>query len=183
MDYQTAERDKYQRMWRIDDYRRNAPGEKLVEDAIRRLALEPGATVLDFGCGTGRAAQRFDDLGYPAAGIDIAPNCLDPHVTVPFIEGCLWDLPDLPPVSLGYCTDVMEHIPGAMVMDVLRGIQQLSRVAYFQICTRPDGMGRLIGETLHLTVRPADWWGATLQHVWDRVDLDAQGSHVIAWCK
>lgn len=29
---------------------------------------------------------------------------------------------------------------------------------FFQIATRPDTCGELIGETLHLTVRDPEWW-------------------------
>lgn len=37
------------------------------------LALEPGAAVLDAGCGFGRNAGVFARLGYAATGVDISP--------------------------------------------------------------------------------------------------------------
>jgi SAM-dependent methyltransferase len=175
-----AERTKYERMWEFPEYRKNAPGERLVDDAIKKMAMKSG-TVIDFGCGTGRAAQAFADKGFAVAAIDIAENCLDEGVDIPVFVQCLWE-----PIGLsgdyGFCTDVMEHIPPEKVDDVLENIACAVDRCYFQIATFKDGMGRLIGDTLHLTVKPAGWWKDRLESHFDSVDVEQRNGGVIAHC-
>ena len=166
-----SERAKYERMWQHDQYRRKAPGESLVEDAINALGMQSGDSVIDFGCGTGRPAAKLQQRGMAVAGADFADNCLDPGVSIPFYRACLWELPQDLSADFGFCTDVMEHIPAYYVCNVLAEIKRTTRRGcYFQIATRPDVMGKLIGETLHMTVHDAERWRSQLAQHWDSVD-------------
>jgi len=168
---EASERTKYERMWQHDQYRRQAPGESLVKDAINALGMQTGDTVIDFGCGTGRPAVRLQQAGLDVIGVDFADNCLDPDVAIPFRRECLWDMPAIK-ADWGFCTDVMEHIPRERVLQTLASIRRCTRKGvFFQIATRPDNCGKLIGETLHLTVKPPHWWHTCLRIYWDPVDL------------
>lgn len=154
------EADKYRLMWEQPSYRDWAPGMDHVTDAIERLGIKSGVDLLDFGCGTGRAVKAFRERGIQAAGIDIAPNALEEDV--PRLVGLLWDLPDVW-AHWGFCTDVMEHIPPEKVDAVLSGIARRTwNGAYFAIDSVPDRMGLIIGQPLHLTVRPPEWWAEQL---------------------
>lgn len=167
----TAERAKYERVWEFPQYRHQAPGEALVDDAIQALGMQPGDTVIDFGCGTGRPAQRLQERGLSVTGVDFAANCLDTAVSIPFVRADLTDLPSMA-ADWGYCTDVMEHLPPEQVAGVLANIRaSVRRGVYFQIATRPDVMGKLIGETLHLTVQKPDWWQEVLEQHWSAVEI------------
>jgi hypothetical protein len=53
---------------------------------------------------------------------------------------------------------MMEHIPTDRVNYVIRKIMTCTEEAFFQISTVPDVMGALIGQELHLTVKPFEWW-------------------------
>lgn len=175
------ERAKYESIWQHSDYRKSAPGERCVPEAIRRLRMGAGDTVIDFGCGTGRPALALQKAGMNVTAVDFAENCLDAGVSVPFRQACLWDLPDDLVATFGFCTDVMEHIPTDRVDDVLENIAHATTGgAYFQIATRPDRMGRLIGETLHLTVREADWWADKLRRHWTNVRADVARGGMVA---
>lgn len=176
-----AEKAKYERMWGFGSYRKNAPGEKLVADAINRLGIDEPTTVIDFGCGTGRAARAFKKRGHIVTGIDIAENCLDPGVNILLVNQCLWE-PIGIKAEIGYCTDVMEHIPPEHVDAVLANIAACTERSYFQIATRKDAMGRLIKDTLHLTVKPADWWEQKLSEHFERVEAYPSNGAVIACC-
>lgn len=169
------ERDKYERMWARSEYHICSPGELSAPDAMKVFG-QPG-TLIDFGCGDGKALRLFREAGYAAIGVDHVKLLPDT------IQSCLWSLPaDLPVVDFGYCADVMEHIPPERVKDVLFGISSLVDRAYFRIATVPDGMGRLIGETLHLTVQPAEWW---LEQVFEAFEyariFDVRPGHVVIW--
>jgi len=83
----------------------------------------------------------------------------------------------------GFCCDVMEHIPTEFTMLVLYRILSSCKTTWFQIALVPDNCGQLIGETLHLTVRPFTWWlnrfldlGA---HVEDARDLIDSGLYIV----
>ncbi len=171
------EREKYERMWGVPAYRNFSPGEKLVSDAIRELDIQSGDSVIDFGCGTGRPAMQFQSAGVHVTAVDHVTNCLDENVIdrVNFVQSNLWQLPPDLKADFGFCTDVMEHIPTNRVHDVLSEIKRTTRAGvFFQIATFPDGMGRRIGETLHLTVRPPQWWEDTLRKHWTAVTIRGQ---------
>lgn len=168
---------KYQRMWSIPDYRKHSPGEKLVASFIDSCEVGPRARIIDFGCGSGRATKMLVECGYDVLGIDFAHNCLDDGADVPFICANLWSLPpDIKPADWGYCCDVLEHIPPEKVDDVIASIADLVMTgAFFNISFRRDDFGTCIGETLHLTVRPQQWWCDQLNNHFSKVDYIADG--------
>lgn len=176
------EREKYRAMWSNEKYRKTAPGEFHVEQAIHHLGMSAGDSVIDFGCGTGRGAQRFQELGFQVTAVDFASNCLDEGVKVPFVEACLWDLPPMK-AKFGYCTDVMEHIPMEKVMDVLRGIHERCEAVYFNVATRDDSLGVLIGHKLHMTVMDAQAWLGVLRRFWSIVEMAESDGEATFICK
>jgi len=164
------EAEKYRRIWEREEYRRVSPGMMETERAWRVCGMEPGQTLHDFGAGTGRAARRFADKGMSVLAIDHADNALE--VAVPFIKTCLWDMQDLPEADHGFCCDVMEHIPEQRVQDTLAAIRaKVRKSCYFRIATRPDQLGKLIGQPLHLTVRSGEWWRRQVEGHFDLVDV------------
>lgn len=159
------EREKYERMWgTVPEYRAKCPGEAEVPEIVREFDLQLGDTVLDFGCGTGRAARALIERGIAGIGVDLAANCLDAGIDVPFEPACLWELPKNLRADYGICVDVMEHIPPEKVERTLRELARcVRRALYFVIDTSTDSFGKRIGETLHLTVRDAAWWSEMIE--------------------
>lgn len=174
-DLTKIEREKYLKIWQKEEYRTVSPGMKEVERARDFFNLKPGDTLYDFGSGPCRATKWFIDNGIKATAIDFADNARE--VDVPFLEACLWDMPDDTPVAdFGFCCDVMEHIPPEKVDEVLISIAELTNIgAYFRISTKPDKMGKLIGQPLHLTVKDGNWWLSKLQGHFMTVDLIEDG--------
>lgn len=155
-----AEADKYRLMWATEAYREVSPGEAVAPVILE--VLRPSGLVLDFGCGTGRAALALSRAGCDMLCIDFADNCRDEEaMALPFLQ---WDLmqPMPPHAHYGICTDVMEHIPPGDVLRVVENIMAAADSVFFQISTVPDVMGALIGQDLHLTVMPHAWWKETL---------------------
>lgn len=164
----TLERAKYERMWALPAYR-DDDATAHARAALTALPMRAGESVIDFGAGAGYASLALVDAGYRVLAVDIAANALAPHIAarVPLLLASLWDLPVTLGADWGFCSDVMEHVPPDRVDDVLRTIRLATRRAsYFSISLRPDGCGVLIGEALHLSVHPIDWWLARLAAQW-----------------
>lgn len=159
-----AEQDKYQAMWAHKEYRTHSPGER-VADQFCEIA-KPEGHVIDFGSGSGRGGARIDLIGDAfVTMVDFANNALDPEVQARVLDGLMdFKQADLtqPIIGLsgdcGYCADVMEHIPPADVDAVLQTIFTCVPKCFFQISLIPDSMGILIGQQLHLSVFPFEWW-------------------------
>jgi SAM-dependent methyltransferase len=172
-----SEREKYEHMWTFPRYRESSPGEALVSDFVAEMQPISDASIIDFGCGPGRATQKLHDMGYDAIGVDIAANCLDADVTIPLVVSPFWELPPALHADYGFCCDVMEHIEPHRVDDVLAAISQcVHRGCYLQIAFTPDNFGpALIGEPLHLTVESADWWASKLREYFVYVNVKPSG--------
>jgi len=154
-----SEQEKYQRMWAHDAYRTLSPGEECVDTFLE--VCKPDGLVIDFGCGTGRAALKIKEYGCYVQLIDFTDNSRDPAASeLAFRQHDLTE-----PLALmakwGYCTDVMEHIAPESVDKVINNIMAVAKTTFFQISTVPDNLGAIIGQQLHLTVRPHSWWRDT----------------------
>ena len=187
------ERRKYEQMWTFAEYRDDhaTAHAGLAFDA---LGVRRGESLIDFGAGAGYGSRWFVAAGVRTLAVDIAANALAPEIAgrVPILLVSLWDLPVDISAEWGFCCDVMEHIPTERVDDVLRNVRRSTRRdTFFSISLRPDGCGRLIGDSLHLTVRQLDWWRERLLAHWtdirvlqhqagESVELVASGRRVPA---
>lgn len=173
MDEQAVnERKKYDAIWNRAEYQVSpSPGLKILDRAMADLRASHSVVIdqaadhsgcipsfIDFGCGGGQVINEMARRGVAAVGIDISTARAHAYLS-PFIRASLWDLPFVL-ADFGLCCDVMEHIPTDRVHEVLQNIRRSVRVAcFFQIAMFPDHFGpALIGESLHLTVQPPEWW-------------------------
>lgn len=171
--YAVKEKEKYEKMWDLNSYRERSPGERFFERGYIALSPVKGATLCDWGIGTGRAAKLFSDKGLQVEGIDIAKNAVREFKGRVWI-GTMWDppFPKHKSFDYGYCTDVMEHIPTEKVLQTLQKIKLCTqRSCWFSIATFVDHEGDAIGETLHLTLKPAEWWVTVFAKVFPRFDF------------
>ena len=153
-----TEVDKYKAMWNFPEYRIVSPGELAAQEAIKVANIDKNTIVIDFGCGTGRGGQQIHNLTDAKVFlVDFADNAVSASIRLPFFVADL-TRPMMLKGDVGYCTDVMEHIPTHQVDDVIKNIMDCVGSAYFQISLMPDAMGELIGAPLHLSVYPHDWW-------------------------
>lgn len=160
-----AEKAKYEKIWRVPDYRRHSPGQTMVKPFLEICRPEPGSRVIDLGCGTGRAALQLQRRGFEVTGLDITRQALGraARARLAFVEGSLWSAwpGQASPAAgwdHGFCCDVMEHIPVEYTMLVIDRIMSACATAFFSICTVPDQFGAAIGEPLHLSVFPFEFW-------------------------
>lgn len=173
-----TEKQKYEKMWTVDEYRKVSPGELAANTFLSVAKPKAGDTVIDFGAGTGRGGLMLWAMGkMNVTMLDFASNCLDDDLvtaTQKFPHQIRFEQHDLtelytPPIDpdgslglatrYGYCTDVMEHIPTEDVDKVLHNILDAAQSVFFRISTTPDVMGpRYLKTHLHLTVKDYAWW-------------------------
>lgn len=162
------EQTKYRRMWtEVPGYRSTSPGENLVPMFLEQADWKPSDTLIDLGCGPGRAGLALSKAGLDVSLLDITETSRDSDPAIrklPFVEACLWSHRVWPDFDWAYCCDVLEHIPPERVDGVLRNIAAMIRKgAFLQIALWSDGWGNKIQETLHLTVESAEWWQAKIE--------------------
>ena len=166
-----SEREKYIKIWALPAYREQSPGERLLPHFLAHY--RPPASVIDLGCGTGRASAGLKKAGFDVVMLDITSRCLDEVLPyMPFLEACLWErLPFKRSFDYFYCTDVLEHIPPEHVDAVLDNAKEIAREGFFQIALFEEHFGSLIGENLHLTVKSWEWWADMICSRWDKADF------------
>lgn len=178
------ERNKYEEIWSFEEYQKSgSPGLANVDRFLSVLSPQQGSSVIDIGCGAGRAGLELERRGFNTWWLDITPAALVPAVDRRrFIEAPLWA-----PVwgrqwDYGFCCDVLEHIPTEYAMLACEQIIHHCGTAWLHICNLPDEFGKLIGEPLHLTVKPYAWWLlrlSTLGEVIDARDLCGNSLFVV----
>ena len=181
---------RYVKMWTHDEYRKVSPGEQLALTFMTEARPEKGASVIDFGCGTGRGGHALAKFGLSVTLVDFARNCLDPQVAAAVERKELkWVKADLTKrlpleAQYGFCCDVLEHIPEADVQRVLANVLGSARRVFFNISTVPDHFGPVLdGAPLHLTVRPKEWWLDQLHKLGCIVHwTDSQAEYLSVYC-
>lgn len=160
-----TEQEKYQEIWARQEYHQFSPGQHAAKDFDDLFKPTPKTHVVDLGCGTGRGgAAIFDRSGCRLTMIDFV-NALDTDNEFTFLLRDITKPLDDLQADYVFCTDVMEHIPPPDVDKVIQNALKLAPTAFFQISLVPDDMGELIGQELHLSVHPCDWWISEFQRL------------------
>lgn len=178
-----SEKAKYEKIWAVPGYRVNSPGEGLVDCFA---AVTPTGTLIDLGCGTGRAGLKLRDLGFEVTLFDLTKAALDKKTIqagLPFIEGNLWgNCLFWAPFDWIYCTDVLEHIPPEHIDATLDNMARITGLGGFlQIAMFEDGFGKYIGDTLHLTIQTEEWWMEKITKRWEVKSYESAGGRLIVF--
>lgn len=156
------EAEKYRAMWGHDIYRQRSPGQEVAHVFLEHAKPKPTDLVADLGCGTGRGGLEIAKHCNVVL-VDFAENSRDEAAQrLPFVKA---DLSKHVPVKadFAYCCDVLEHIPPEKVDWVLYNVFDVAPKAFLQISLVDDALGFLIGQRLHLSVHPFEWWRDKLQ--------------------
>lgn len=169
------EKDKYRRMWEVSHYKETSPGLLLSELFVEISNCKSGESLIDLGCGEGVAGKFFRDYkNLDVEFLDLV-RVLSEEVdngSVKFWETALWYHDWILPNKrkYAYCCDVLEHIPTEYTMLCLSNIIRSSEYSFLNISTTDDHMGRFIGESLHLTVKPYEWWKERVEEFGEIID-------------
>ena len=172
-------RKLYERLWDDSNYRVYSPGEEALP-IFHQLVHKKG-TLVDIGCGTGRAGQALAERGFEVTLMDFASNA--PEVDLPFRRGSIFGRwPG--DYDYGYCCDVMEHLEPDRVERALKAIFRHCRKVFFTIHFGPDNFGETVGHPLHLTQQCFVWWRDLISRharLYNARDLIGMGSFYAGW--
>jgi len=101
---------------------------KIRNDVLRQfLAPGPSDTVIDLGCGSGKALVWNADMGAYQVGIDVSPYfAREASADIDLVLGDLRRLPFAAGAfSKGYALDVFEHVSHETLVDVLREVARV----------------------------------------------------------
>jgi 2-polyprenyl-3-methyl-5-hydroxy-6-metoxy-1,4-benzoquinol methylase len=139
-------------------------GHKRAEDVLAFVNRHAAASVLDYGCGRGTLRMRLGKGGKKIPGLHWRGACYNYDPAQP-----KWAVPKAADVVA--CTDVLEHVEPALVLNVLRHIRSLARVgAYLLISTRPANAILPDGRNAHLIIEGGDWWQHKIEAAGFRVE-------------
>lgn len=119
-------------------------------------------SVVDAGAAYGFVVDWFRERGVPAWGVEPSPVALShvPERIANYVfEGALpgpW--PELPKADLVTCTEVLEHVPEALVPEALQVLADQS--SQWLVClVMLEGPGA-DGDEGHITLKSRAWWEA-----------------------
>lgn len=169
MSITAQEKDTYDEMWGHAAYAEFSPGEKYLGAFLDMSNAQPGQSVLDAGCGSGKGALALQSAGFNTQMFDLSREGLvEEAKSLPFDQGCIWEISGhyeraFPWV---YCCDVLEHIPTQFTMLTISELLKITRYGLFlSITLVPDTFGVLVGKSLHQTVQPFTWWRDSIKEL------------------
>lgn len=185
-DTAAAERAKYDLVWQFPEYHEHSPGLHHVDYFLSVVRPDPGSSVIDIGAGACVAGLELQRRGFDAWYLDLTdaavPDAVDRRH---FIEAPLWSHWGWRKAlgwDYGYCCDVLEHVSPEYTMLCVDRILSYCRTTWLQVAFEPDKFGSMIGEDLHLTVKPFTWWRdriGGLGKLVDARDLCGRGVFVV----
>lgn len=151
---------KYSELWQ-DGYK-DANWKRLAMILLKEVPNHE-KSLIDFGMGRGTALDFFEQKGFYVEGVDISSYA----VGVQLKKGRKVYHTSLDNLSifrenqfnLGFCNDVIEHLPINLVH---KSLEEMSRVCseklFISVCPTASNHLSLEGENLHLTIKPQEWW-------------------------
>ncbi|MCK5283709.1 MAG: methyltransferase domain-containing protein [Nanoarchaeota archaeon] len=158
---------KYSDLWQ-HDYK-DANWRRLANAVLKQAESNGNNPLLiDFGFGRGTAMDFFESNGIYVAGVEISSHAVAlQHKNGREVYHTSLDNLDMlkdNQFNIGFCNDVIEHVPEHLVEPSLEEMTRVcSDYLFISVCPTPSDHLSEEGENLHLTVRPESWWKQKLE--------------------
>lgn len=164
--------ERFDLIWEKGDYRRGSPGQRIIP-VFKGLA-DQGATVNDYGSGTGRAAVALVEAGYRVNMVDLSLTDMEPEAAglvaqeqATLTIASLWNLPKAFPVAdWGFCVEVLMTLPPDKLDEVLKNIHKTCKNLFVQVAHWDD---LRCGIRVNTILEDQDWWEEKLNEFWPEV--------------
>lgn len=130
--------------------------DELFEEILPFLRMSRPKTVVDFGCGKGKLADKIN--------AELPIKCYKYDIGIPEYSSL-----EIEKADFLINTDVLEHIPEDTLDEVLAKMASISDVGYIRICCRRAAQILPNGENAHCTIYPPKWWKNKLMQHWKTV--------------
>jgi len=146
----------------------------------RRITLK-NPSVIDYGCGRGQLRKFVPFRTYD--GVDLASSQVARNTgsaNISYHHGTIHECDCM--AEVGYCIDVMEHVPEEFVDRTLMTMVACTDTLILSISCGPANCKSVEGEQLHCTVRTPEWWVDKLKQFTKVRDIDIQpGRRLLAF--
>ncbi len=138
---------------------------------IRKVRLNKGAKILDFGCGVGNLVWALRFLGMRAFGVD---SSVDAGQFCRIPRYCSYKPTEKLPYKdssfdLVISNEVLEHLHQHELPKYLREMQRVSNgTMIHMICVEERG-DIVFSDATHVLIKSEDWWQATFEKLGFRV--------------
>jgi len=177
-----SEKEKYQKIWEFKQYKVYSNECQNLDEVIKWAKKRPIYKILSVGCGEGYGIHWLTQAGFDAWGLDIVNVLKFKQYKNKLIVDTLWNLNNYTDeFDLIIAIDVLEHIPIDKIDDCLQAIANKTTFFYFSIACRPDQLGYLINDNLHLCVKPSYWWLDKIQNYFKIEGYKGGMSNLVIW--
>jgi SAM-dependent methyltransferase len=164
-------KEKYKKVWQHPAYRYFSPGTIKLPTAIKEIPMNNNMSVIDLGCGTGRVLYELEMDGYKdLVGVEVAGNALEydlPKLVLAEVHNVKFDLKRF---DVAFSCNTFEHMTKKDIDAALEVVKHIAKIFFISVSFYPDEFGpENIGEPLHLTVEPPEWWEEKLKSYFDNV--------------
>lgn len=141
------------------DYGKGGDFKKWLSFIESEIETNKANSVVDYGCG------QSNDI-----------TAVFPLANHSFYDPAIPGKDEFPtgPFDVGYCTEMLEHIPEDEIDSVLKQMRSLSEVWFMTIHTGKANQILPNGENAHCTVKPIDWWTAKISEVFGQGNIAIQ---------
>jgi ubiquinone/menaquinone biosynthesis C-methylase UbiE len=168
-------KDKFEQVWDAGNYRLGSTAQRMVKTLLQYIP--EGATINDYGSGTGRAEVEILKQ-HPAQKInmiDIAENALEapareilnrPDSPLTFTLADLTDLSAVPPAEWGICINVLMTVQPDKLDAILREIHRTCDNLIMEVY---DFVDERLGQDMTTVKKDATEWLETLIKYWKKI--------------
>jgi SAM-dependent methyltransferase len=171
----------YDHLYRDTDYGKPTGRDQIFREWLF-ANIDPGATVMDVGCGRGSLIKTLLGKDYSASGIEIADSLFERELRgLPVRKQSALDLDETEAYDVVLSNDMLEHLP----------TEDDARRAFANICTASKRYvlisvgcfsskwptnGMIPDDELHLLIRTPDWWQSFYEERCAALKVQKRGS-------
>ncbi len=155
---------KFIDVWEHGEYRRGSTAQRLVQRLLNWIP--EGASINDYGCGTGRAEVEMHKArpSQKITMIDITETAVEPEAKIfPFIEADLSDLSAVPVADWGMCINCLMTVQKDKLGTILAEIRRTCRNLIVEVY---DWQDVRLGREYTTVIMSRDEWGRKLSEFW-----------------
>ena len=169
----------YREIWEKGKYRLGSTAQRLVP--FLKAIIPAGATINDYGAGTGRADVLLAEAGYKLNLVDFADNALEDDARALIGPGFTYhvapleSLPaDFPHAEWGICINVLMVVDPAKLDAIMVEMRRTCDNLIIETYDWPDVR---LGENRTLIQEDGKWWAEQARKYWHNVLAVASPEH------